>query len=314
MEMLRQRVPLWSPSANTAPARVARATEGAVRILTPGDTPALQRLIGREPVANVSVAASLQARGDAGPGRGRNGPLVLAIDGGTPTVGSQHEPAELAAACWVGSNINPVGASPAQAELFGLALRALRRRVSSIYGEAEAVLELYDSAGWTHHREIRPEQPLMSITGPPAVKPLHGVRPSRSDEFGEVEPACAAMFTEELGVSPYSQGASQYRERIRSLIQAGHSLIHRDPGTGEIVFKAEFGAVTREVVQIQGVWVHPGHRGRGLAAPGMAAVVLHGLKLAPTVSLYVNSYNTPALRTYQRVGFERAGTFATVLF
>lgn len=200
MEMLRQRVTLWSPSANTAAARVARATGGAVRILAPGDTPALQRLLAQDPAANISVIASLRARPDAGPGRGRGGPLVLAIDGGGALSGPQDDPSELAAACWAGSNINPVGADAAQAELFGVALRALRRRASSVYGEAEAVLELYDATGWTHHREIRSEQPLMSITGPPAVSPLHGVRPSRADEFPEVEPACAAMFTEELGV------------------------------------------------------------------------------------------------------------------
>ena len=31
------------------------------------------------------------------------------------------------------------------------------------------------------------------------------------------------------------------------------------------------------------------------------------------VSLYVNDYNVRALATYRRVGFERVGTFATVL-
>ena len=33
----------------------------------------------------------------------------------------------------------------------------------------------------------------------------------------------------------------------------------------------------------------------------------------PVVSLYVNDFNTRALATYRRVGFERVGTFATVL-
>jgi predicted GNAT family acetyltransferase len=31
-------------------------------------------------------------------------------------------------------------------------------------------------------------------------------------------------------------------------------------------------------------------------------------------SLYVNDYNTKARATYERVGFEQVGTFATVLF
>ena len=61
-------------------------------------------------------------------------------------------------------------------------------------------------------------------------------------------------------------------------------------------------------------WVAETARGRGLAAPCMARVVdLVEAELAPTGSLYVNGYNTPALRAYERAGFERVGTFATVI-
>lgn len=304
MEMLRQRVPLWSPSADATAARVQRATRGEVRVLDHADTPALEKLLARDPVANVSVTATVSARRSAGPGKGRNGAMVLGIDG----------PDGLQAACWAGSNIIPVAATPAQGELFGAAVGAMRRRVASIYGDAEAALELYSASGWNNARDVRPDQPLMSITEPSAVEPLAGARLSQSGDFPRVEEASAAMFTEELGFSPYAQGASQYRDRVRGLINSGHSIIAVDPGTAQIVFKAEFGAVSPDVVQVQGVWVPPSRRGTGLAGPGMAAVVEHGLKLAPTVSLYVNSYNTAAIRTYERVGFTQVGTFATILF
>ena len=304
MEMLRQRVPLWSPSADAAAARVHRATRGSVRVLGHGDTPALEKLLATDPVANVSVTSTVRARQSAGPGKGRNGAVVLGIDGENG----------LLAACWTGSNIIPVAATAAQGELFGVAVGAMRRRVASIYGGAEAALELFDATGWTGARDVRPDQPLMSITEPSEVEPLAGARLSASGDFPRVEKASAAMFTEELGFSPYDQGASQYRDRVRGLINSGHSIIAVDPETSEIVFKAEFGAVSPEVVQVQGVWVRPSHRGRGLAGPGMAAVVEHGLTLAPTVSLYVNSYNTAAIRTYERVGFTQVGTFATILF
>jgi hypothetical protein len=47
----------------------------------------------------------------------------------------------------------------------------------------------------------------------------------------------------------------------------------------------------------------------------MAAVVaLARESIAPTVSLYVNDFNTSARKTYAAVGFEQVGTFATVLF
>ena len=56
----------------------------------------------------------------------------------------------------------------------------------------------------------------------------------------------------------------------------------------------------------------PALRGRGLAAPAMAAVVRLAQAMVPTVSLYVNDYNLPARATYARVGFQEVGAFATV--
>ncbi|MDO5493719.1 MAG: GNAT family N-acetyltransferase [Nesterenkonia sp.] len=303
--MPRLRVPRWSPSADGLTGRIDDAGDGEVRVLEPSDTPALRRLLARDPVSGVSVAALLASRGTAGPGRGRSPAMFLGIDAGD---------GELDAACWVGSNINPVEADARQAALFGQCAARLRRRVSSIYGPADAVLSLFEATEWVTAREVRESQPLMVMDRRPEIDPLPGVRLSVPEEFGVLEPACAAMFTEELGFSPYTQGVSQYHDRIRTLIAGGHSLVRTDPSTGEVVFKAEFGAVTPDVVQVQGVWVRPRDRGRGLAAPGMAAVVRHGLSLAPTVSLYVNSFNESAVRAYRRVGFEQVGTFATVLF
>ena len=129
-------------------------------------------------------------------------------------------------------------------------------------------------------------------------------------------PASAAMFEEELGFSPFTGGAAQYRDRVERLIHAGRVFI--DPGPrdagGPLRFKADIGLLSSRCAQIQGVWMAPAARGRGLAASAMAAVVDYVRLQAPVVSLYVNAYNTPALRTYERVGFERRGTFATVLY
>jgi predicted GNAT family acetyltransferase len=60
--------------------------------------------------------------------------------------------------------------------------------------------------------------------------------------------------------------------------------------------------------------MNPAYRGKGLAAPYMAAVVELSRKFAPVASLYVNDYNHRAVAAYERVGFKQVGTFATVLF
>jgi hypothetical protein len=80
-----------------------------------------------------------------------------------------------------------------------------------------------------------------------------------------------------------------------------------------VVFKAEIGSQSPMVGQIQGVWVHPESRGRGLGTAGTAAVAAAVVQTGRTASLYVNSYNTVARAAYARVGFREVGTFATVL-
>jgi predicted GNAT family acetyltransferase len=154
----------------------------------------------------------------------------------------------------------------------------------------------------------------MSIAGPPLVAPDRLVRRVRPGELDVLFPASIAMFTEEVGVSPLgADGGAAYRARVHELITAGRSFARIE--NGQVVFKAEIGAVTPLACQVQGVWVRPELRGRGLAEAGMAAVVAEALRtVAPVVSLYVNDFNLPARAAYRRVGFREIATFASVLF
>jgi predicted GNAT family acetyltransferase len=154
----------------------------------------------------------------------------------------------------------------------------------------------------------------MAISGEPEVAPDPLVRRVRPDELDILLPASVAMFTEEVGVSPVGpDGGVAYRARVRELIDAGRAFARIEDG--RVIFKAEVGSVTPHACQVQGVWVRPELRGRGLAETGMAAVVIEAMRgIAPVVSLYVNDYNRPARAAYRRVGFGEAATFASVLF
>ena len=120
--------------------------------------------------------------------------------------------------------------------------------------------------------------------------------------------------TEEVGTSPLgSDNGAAYRARVRDLVLAGRAFARIE--NGRVLFKAELGAVTPHACQVQGVWVRPEFRGQGLAAPGMAAVVVEAARsIAPVVSLYVNDYNAPARAAYLRAGFAETGRFMSVLF
>ena len=215
-----------------------------------------------------------------------------------------------------GANIVPVNTSLIARQEFATVLNRSGRRSSSIVGPVEEVLDLWSrvSTSWGPAREVRGNQPVLSMRSNSSVEIDHDVRYSNLSDLENLVPACIAMFTEEVGISPtINGGGNAYRNRISELVSSRRSFV-KYLGS-ELVFKAEIGTVGAGVAQIQGVWVKPEYRGKGISVSAMAAVVKLVLAdVAPVVSLYVNDYNEVALRTYRSVGFEQVDTFATVLF
>ncbi|MGV1005412.1 MAG: GNAT family N-acetyltransferase [Candidatus Nanopelagicales bacterium] len=271
----------------------------AGRRLTTRDLPALQRLFDRDPVAHCFVASRL-AEGASN----------------LNDMWGWYEDDALLSAIYYGANLVPIETSPAARAGFVAVFGSGPRRCSSLVGPAAEVLDLWDqlSPTWGDARDVRSNQLLMAIAERPHVLPHPGVRPIEPVELDLLDPAYVAMFTEEVGVAPSAGGVGRaYRNRLAALLVQHRSvaLFQR----GGIVFKAELGAITPTVTQVQGVWVEPKLRRKGLGTSGMAAVVTYArANFAPVVSLYVNDYNTAAVEVYDRVGFSQVGTFATVLF
>jgi len=282
--------------------RVRQRSDQA-RLLDDRDQDAALGLCAVDPVANVFVESRIRA---FGLDPGRLGAQVWGLEQG----------GRLASLCYAGANLVPVQASPQAVAAF--AERALRqgRRCSSIVGASAAVGELWGLLRpyWGPARDVRAAQPLMAIDGPSPVDADPAVRRVRLDEIDTLLPASIAMFTEEVGISPLTgDGGASYRARVAELVRSGRAFARIEDG--QVIFKAEVGAATPRACQVQGVWVHPDLRGRGLAAPGMAAVVrLARASISPVVSLYVNDFNAPARATYLRAGFREVGEFTSVLF
>ncbi|PYI66097.1 GNAT family N-acetyltransferase [Arthrobacter livingstonensis] len=295
---MRSRVAPWLASRKGA-------EQGPVRVLAHGDTAALRTLVARDPVANVFIDALLTTGGSAVPAQ--HGAVILGL--------FEHDGGPLASACWVGSNVVPIGIEPGQAAYFGRWIATHWQPHASIFGPADAVLGIMGelSLAGISAQEVRANQPLLVIDGPPGLDPNPALESSSSSRFSEVLAAAAAMFEEEVGYSPFLGGEENYRRRVAWLINNGHSFSHCEPD-GEVIFKADLGAVTIRATQVQGVWMNPRYRGLGLSAGYMAAVVLLAQRLAPVTSLYVNDFNHRARAVYEKVGFEQVGTFATVLF
>ena len=217
--------------------------------------------------------------------------------------------------CFSGANLVPLRGDRSAIRSFADRARRHGRSCSSLVGRAELVLPLWDDLvpHWAPAREVRPDQPLMALAGRPVVTPDPYVRPVRPSELDRYLPAAIAMFTEEVGIDPRAgDGGVGYRSRVAELVSAGRAFARFEGD--EVVFKAEIGALSSHVGQIQGVWVHPERRGHGLGTGGTAAVVDRLSAMGRVSSLYVNEFNHVARAAYKRIGFTQVGSFATVLF
>jgi predicted GNAT family acetyltransferase len=269
-----------------------------VRALGTGQAAWVAAALDRDPVGTCMVGARFEV---AGMDRARLGGTFWRSAGD--------------ALCFAGPNIIPVQGAPADLGAIADTLRAHGRRSASIVGRAQHVAPLWEriQPSWGPARAVRDEQPLLVCPDAPAVTPdvrVVNVPPQRMDDYF---PAAVAMFTEEVGVDPtLGDGGRSYRARVVDLVAAGRAFAIFDGPT--VVFKAEVGSLTRRVGQIQGVWVHPDFRGRGIAAAATASVVRSIQTWGRLPSLYVNSFNGAARATYAKVGFHQIGTFASVLF
>lgn len=274
-----------------------------VRHLGELDRGPVQRLLDDEPYAGAPVAERVEAQGLGG-WRG---------DGRFFGYGTRRH---LESVCYLGTHLTPVRAHRHAVTAFADLFAAEPRTCSSMVGSADAVLGLWQrlSASWGQPRDVRPCQPLLATEAPPSMPADPGVRLVRPDEIDLLFPAAVRMYTEEVGISPLADdGGRGYRQRVTELVRTRRAYA-RFQGR-DVIFKAELAVVTRHTAQVQGVWVAPQWRGRGIATAAMAAVVADALRrVAPSVSLYVNDYNTAARRVYARCGFRQVGEFATVLF
>jgi len=130
------------------------------------------------------------------------------------------------------------------------------------------------------------------------------VRPAREEDTEAVARAQAAMTEEDLKVPAGQIDMGRLREISKKRIDEGKVWVWMDGDT--LLFKTEESARAPDGVLVGGVFTHPDHRGQGLATRGIAAWAGHlfaaGLE---RMTLHVNASNTPAIRAYERVGFQR---------
>lgn len=139
------------------------------------------------------------------------------------------------------------------------------------------------------------------------------LRLARSVDEDAIYDASAAMHFEEVGRPVRESRRAQLRTSVIAKISGRQIWCLFDDMSGRLVFKAGVGASCRSVAQIEGVWVPPDLRRRGIARHCVAELCRRLLRTHGAVSLYVGLENTAARELYSSLGFRASTPFTSVL-
>lgn len=190
-----------------------------------------------------------------------------------------------------------------------------RRGERMIVGPRAAV-----GAFWNLVRDRRPsprlirERQLVMALDAAHLRPAGDaarVRKARAADWTGVVEASAQMIEHELEYDP-RRTLPEFAAGVRAMIEAERWWVGES--AGRLCFFCSIGPWCDVTTQLQGIWVPPELRGRGLATASLAAICARLLRIVPTLSLYVNDFNEPAIALYRRVGFTHVGDFQTLLF
>lgn len=179
-------------------------------------------------------------------------------------------------------------------------------------GEVAAVVDRLRPDGLEPRRH-RPHT-YMSVErgGLARLERLPGLRPARPEDRALVHDSGADLRAEELGDDPRRSDPDGYARRVEDECRGGYTYLWIEGG--ELRFRASLSALTPDAVQIAGVYVPPGQRGRGYAGRALAELCERQFARARAACLFVGDGNAPAIAVYRRLGFRARAAWASAFF
>ena len=176
-------------------------------------------------------------------------------------------------------------------------------------GKVGTFWEYYGDGGQAARRYCR--EWLFELRWPVEVREaVPGLRLATLDDLALVVPAHAQTAFDESGIDPLAADPEGFRKRCSRRIEQGQTWVWVEDG--RLMFKAEVLTDTPEVAYLEGVWVDPAERGKGVGLRCMSQLTRELLSRTASVCLLVNERFQQAQRFYKRAGYKIISHYDTI--
>ena len=170
---------------------------------------------------------------------------------------------------------------------------------------------------WYHYAEdgrtprLRCTELMFEMKFPvPIRNSVEGLRKATAEDLLIVAEAHAQVAFDESGVNPLQRDREKFLERTLRRIEKGWCwVVIQDE---QLIFKADVVAQTSDVIYLEGIYVAPEKRGKGIGADCLSQVGRKLLMEAKAICLLSNIDFQHAHNTYRKVGFRMRDKYQTI--
>ncbi len=139
---------------------------------------------------------------------------------------------------------------------------------------------------------------------------IEGMRRATLDDLDQIAPVQAAMAECESGINPLEVDPEGFSARCARRIKMGRVWVLED--NGRIIFKVDVQADTPDVIYLEGVWVSPAERGKGIGRKCLRQLCRDLLARTKSVCVLVNEEHERAHTFYRMCNFKVRGIYDSI--
>jgi len=183
--------------------------------------------------------------------------------------------------------------------------------INLIMSEHEDALKFWQYYAGTAEPRLTCTELLFETGFPMLVRDCEfDVRTARADELEQVAEAHAEVAFIESGADPMIKDREGFLQRAARRIEMGRTFVVFE--NGRLLFKADIIAEADDIVYLEGIYVAPEGRGKGIGSKCLSRLKLMLLERADKICMLSNERFENAHRSFEKAGFTVTGRCTTL--
>jgi predicted GNAT family acetyltransferase len=194
---------------------------------------------------------------------------------------------------------------------FAMTAKLERIPIHLIMSEHDEALKFWQHYAGTSRPRLTCTELLFETVFPMLVRECDWeVRPARADEIEQIAVAHAEVAFIETGVDPLARDRKGFLSRVARRIDRQRVFVVVE--NGKLLFKADIIAESEGIIYLEGIYVSPEMRGKGVGPQCLSRLNQILLRRSERICMLSNQSFTHAHRSFQKAGYRVTGRTTTL--